>query len=340
MAKIREIAAHVGLSYDTVAQILSPSGRKRNLYSPDTQRRVIEAAAKLGYRSSNAARGVKTGILGNITLVMCTRIHTSYVPPEVLTGVRRAVTERGYHLSIAWLEEVAFEDPTFVPRIAREWSSDGLLVSYTLDVPTATLEAIHTSRQPAVFMNVDFPLASVRPDDFGAGMLATQHLIKLGHRRIQYADSDTLPQHITGEHPIHYYVRHRYEGYLTAMREAGLEPRASFGGRCEPPRDLSWLDAKPAPTAVVMPHDAAIAEMLLRMTRTGRDVPRDLSVVVCANSALNWAGYQFDVVQIPHEAVAYRATCRLLNRIVDAKADLSSEIVPCTLLSGNTTRPA
>ncbi|MBL8995596.1 MAG: LacI family DNA-binding transcriptional regulator, partial [Spirochaetia bacterium] len=62
---IKEIAKKVGLSYNTISNILNRG--MADLYRPETREQVIRAAAEAGYkvnRSAQTMRSQKTKIIG------------------------------------------------------------------------------------------------------------------------------------------------------------------------------------------------------------------------------------------------------------------------------------
>ncbi len=55
----KEIGRRLGLSQPTVSRILSGASRYR--VSPETRRRVLDAAAQMGYRPNALARSLRRG---------------------------------------------------------------------------------------------------------------------------------------------------------------------------------------------------------------------------------------------------------------------------------------
>lgn len=63
---IRDVAAAADVSITTVSHALNRKGK----VDPETRRRVLEAADRLGYRASRAARALRAGRTGTIALLM------------------------------------------------------------------------------------------------------------------------------------------------------------------------------------------------------------------------------------------------------------------------------
>jgi DNA-binding LacI/PurR family transcriptional regulator len=111
-------------------------------------------------------------------------------------------------------------------------------------------------------------------DAYGTG-LATNHLISLGHRRIAMIGG--TDQTSTG--------RDRYQGYLQAMRAAGLEPPEDW--RLPGPRTKqagfetaqAFLEHKDRPTAAVCFNDLVAIGLMNGIARAGLVAGTDISVV-------------------------------------------------------------
>src|SRR5690606_20386280 len=116
---------------------------------------------------------------------------------------------------------------------------------------------------------------TVLPDNRGGARAATQHLIEHGHRRIAFAGSLAQLD-----------LRERYEGYIEAHREAGIEPdpalvywtanNQEFDG-CEVGRRL--VEAGLPCSALVGGTDKTALGILQELQRSGYHVPDDLALV-------------------------------------------------------------
>jgi LacI family transcriptional regulator len=159
---------------------------------------------------------------------------------------------------------------------------------------TGLAEATHVTFAH-VFEGADIPPGAAVLVDFATGIeLATQHLLKLGHRRICLAINQ--PNGNLFAHPL-LLARSRHgqcaAGYERAMREAGAEQHVhTFWDRCPGPDDPGrrWqeLMLQPErPTAFVCASDAGAATILNWATELGLRVPDDLALTGCYNTP--WA---------------------------------------------------
>lgn len=134
----------------------------------------------------------------------------------------------------------------------------------------------------------------VAADNLRAARYATRHLVDLGHRRIGYlcvADEDGGPYGLGRPHPM----RPVYQGYLTALREAGIDeeyvipfPPTNFqeGGREALRSFIEQVDE--LPTGFVCDGDFRAAPLVQVLQEEGLRAPDDFSVVGVGNTP--WCG--------------------------------------------------
>ena len=122
---------------------------------------------------------------------------------------------------------------------------------------------------------------SVVNDDKESMHLAVEHLLSLGHRRIAHVGGP--PSADTG--------RHRREGFVEALKRAGLEPAAiehsqaytrSEGLRCA----AAVFERAPDLTALVTASDALAIGCLDYMKHHGIDCPGSVSITGHNNAQL------------------------------------------------------
>lgn len=331
---LKRIAAHCGLSAQTVTCVLNG---KAHLFRPETRERVLAAARELGYRPNAAAKAIRSGRFDCIALVLSPRSMESSLFGDFLDGVDRALAEAGLHLVHAPLP-TDWNGADDGPKILGQRLADGLLVNYNAGIPPSVVDGIARTGLPAVWVNCQRSADCVHPDDLGAGRMATEHLLALGHRRIAYLDQAYGA--LTPE--VHYSTRDRQTGYETAMRMAGLAPRVL---RSATPLSsdrrlasaLAWLRADDRPSAVVTysPFDALpvmhAATALLRLS-----VPQDLSLVTIDDQPADHLGVAMTTVVIPRYELGREAVAMLLARIAQPRRAAKPRMLPCRLVAGHT----
>jgi DNA-binding LacI/PurR family transcriptional regulator len=239
-----------------------------------------------------------------------------------------ALEEHHVHLNVAFLPDERLTDPAYVPRILREWTSDGLLVNYNKLLPPGLERVIAESSIPAVWLNHKRPTDACRPDDFAAGREATHALLALGHRRVAYCSFSYLHD------SQHYSEVDRRDGYLSAMSEAGLQAQlvdryaGAAGGYAG--RTALWaelLSAPDRPTAVIAYGGTASVNIVRAAERIGLRVPDGLSLATFGGSVV-YAGQDIDTWLVPEARMGREAVEMLLAKIADPGRPLPTRALP------------
>ena len=333
---LKRIAEHCGLSLQTVGAVMSG---KASLFRPETVAKVQAAAAELGYRPNSAAKAMRSGRFHSAALVLSDNPWRSTLFRPQITGMDRALLAAGMHLIHALIPEDDLRERGQVPKIIGELMADGLLINYNTGIPDALDQVITKHRLPAIWMNAKRAHDCVYPDDEGAGRLATEHLLKLGHRRIAYVDYC----HATTQPDQHYSACDRQAGYEQAMRAAKLTPRIITAPQSVPSAQIpqvarSWLLAKDRPTAVVTYCEREAEPILYVATALlGMSVPRDLGIVTISDEPADHTGVPLATVILPRYELGKVAVEMLLQRIASPKRSLPARALPVYLEAGAST---
>ncbi len=327
-----QIARECGLSAPTVSQILNDKGHR---YRQTTRQLVIETAERLGYRPNSSARAIATGRFGAVGLMVSTQTDTS-ITTRAVRGVQQALRPFNMHLNLAEIPTLDdAESEGHVPKLLRELSVDGLLITGSQTSPPRLIELLSKYNLPSIWINMKLDADAVYPDDFGAGRMGTEHLLAAGHRRIAYVTITAGP---------HYSCADRMEGYVASMRHAGLSPRTIVPEQTESLAELRQqarrLFSQPdRPTAV---FTYAIEEALcLQYTAVemGLKVPGDLSVLTIEDHPVTELGVTMDTLLIPNDRVGSEAVSMLMAKIENPRTELDSRPIPFTLHKGQTVGP-
>lgn len=333
---LKRIAEHCGLSLQTVGAVLSG---KEKLFRPETVAKVQAAAAELGYRPNSAAKAMRSGRFNSAALVLSDNPWRSVLFRPQLSGIDHALSAAGMHLVHALIPEDDLRERGQVPKIIGELMADGLLINYNTGIPDALDQVITKHRLPAIWMNAKRARDCVYPDDEGAGRLATEHLLQLGHRRIAYVDYC----HATSQTDHHYSAWDRQAGYEKAMRAAKLTPCVITSPQSVPTAQIpqvvrAWLEAADRPTAVVTYCEREAEPILYTATALlGMQVPRDLSIVTIADDPADHTGVPLATVILPRYELGEVAVELLVERIASPKRSLASRVLAVRLEPGVST---
>lgn len=328
---IKEIAKATGFSTQTVSRILNNNGKG---HKQDTCEKVMKVAEEMGYRPNSLARAMVLGKFGGVGLLLSTNSGKSYLPESLLSSIHDQLAERDLHLTIGRLPDSKLTDSDYLPKIMREWSCDGLLINYTDHAPEEMMDLIEKSRLPSVWINAKLSKNCVYPDDFGAGRLATEYLIRQGHRRIAYQNYRWGAR----MEEAHYSVIDRIEGYKAAMTDAGLEPmvlqeehKLNAPQRYE--KTKAWLALDQAPTAVICytnPEVIYAAGLEIGLNRA--DIP---AIVSFSDQPVVFAGQPMLTAHLDRADVGKAAVERLLHKLDHGNPDLAPVTIPYRMYLGH-----
>jgi LacI family transcriptional regulator len=267
---LKEIAQHAGVSPATVSLVL----RDSPLVAKPTRKRIQASIDTLGYVYDRSAANLRTRSTQTIGLIVCEITNPFYA--ELTAGIDGALDRAGWVAFLANTAESPARQDRFIERM-REQRVDGLLLSPAEGTDVDTIERLHRYGLPVVQMlrRVGKREADFVGPDFRLGMtLATEHLIRLGHKRIAYVGGGrrTSP------------VRDRGVGYRETMTRYGLPVGPIVG--CLPTREAgaaavgSLLRGKASdPTAVLCYNDVCAFGFLLGLTDKGLKAGSDCAVV-------------------------------------------------------------
>lgn len=262
-----DVARRAGVSHQTVSRVLNGSP----LVKDDTRERVLAAIRELGYRRNNAARMLATNRSGRIGMVSA---HLAlHGPSMIATAVQGAGHEAGYQVSAIGLLEISEESLRDAVDRLLDQAVEAIVVA------VAHRDAIHAVRGlsppiPVVLVQgvtAGEPMAAGIDQHAGA-LLATEHLLELGHRRIA---------HVSG--PLDWIeATQRRLGWRHAHDRRDLLPGPEVEGDWSA---ASGYDAgtrighSDDVTAVFVANDTMALGVLKALHECGRRVPEDVSVV-------------------------------------------------------------
>jgi len=295
-ATMMDIARDLDVSVVTVSKVLRNQGR----ISDATRKRVLLRAKQLNYQTNWVARSLVTRRTYTIGLLLPEFTHPFFA--EIARAVAQTVRPHGYHVVISCFEE----DPVLEACEADSLLArrvDGLIIASSQSPRSLGLfKKIQQQKVPYVL--IDRPIAGVRAsfvgvDNYAIGMLATEHLIARGCRRIA---------HLRG--PEVGIAAERLAGYRRALVRHGIRPNAEYvvcGGHrddtgYEGMRKL--LDLNPFPDGVFCYNDPVAIGAMRAILGVEFSLPGDICVVGAGNI------HYSDQVAVPLTTVD-QGTCRI-----------------------------
>lgn len=266
---VRKIANSLGVSVATVSRALN----NHPDVSPETRKRVLQAAQTTGYARSVGKR--PTNVIGLVYPSGPIQAGFGDFDSLVLTGIIRGANEQNYDVTIINLERDKDDLESFTQFFLRK------------GVRGVVIRALEATELAASIAGEGFPSIVIadRSDDPNVNYIdseslstsreAVEHLIGLGHRRIALATHNVLDSdHIDRE-----------AGYAQALQDAGIErdptltiraPASTEGGVIMLNHLLEHEDP---PTAIYLTNPLSTVGALHRCLQLGIRIPKDLSVV-------------------------------------------------------------
>ena len=269
MATLKDVAKLACVDVSTVSRALNNT----SYVHPETKERVYAAARELGYHPNVIAQALRQGKRHTIGVVV-PKLHMT-IFSEVLQGIEKQARELGYATLICTTNDDPRTEKDCLDRL-RGGFCDGIIIASTghnrrllRDIQAGGVEVVQLIRRQ------DPELSSVVADYVASGRDAVRFLYSRGCRRIGL---------INGYLHLAPY-RDRYEGYLQAVRELGLEELTShserevnsfrYGYECT----AALLDENPGLDAVVASVDVQGLGAIRAISERGLRIPEQIRVI-------------------------------------------------------------
>lgn len=263
------VAQLADVSPSTVSRILNGTAAVSEL----KKKAVDDAIAKLGFVPNPVARGLAGGRTFSIGVI--TQAIDSPFYGASLRGIEDALDPAGYSplfVSAHWnsASEARCIDVLRSRRVDGIIVLTGRLSDQALKTCAKSLPVVVTGRSLKAI-----GLFALNFDNFSGGLLATQHLIELGHQKIAFIAGDT-------EHPD---ATERLRGYQAALATARIAYNPDLviaGDYSEASGQVAvdlLLKSQQKFTAIFSANDQMALGAALGLYRHGLRVPQDVSVI-------------------------------------------------------------
>lgn len=274
MATLKTIAKEAGVSVMTVSNVINGNYSK---VSPTTIERVTAIIESSGYRPNMNARslvGRSSRIIGVIIPYISKERESFFRNPyysNMIGEIEKILREKNYFLMIRSIS--TFEEAEI---IFKNWNVNGAIflgilkkdvsfVQQRVNVPTVLIDSSEVEGNHIVHVNVD---------DYRGGYLATRYLLQNGHYKIAFISPSIESDGI---------VRKRFEGYVAALKEYGIELDLDLLLTVEVGyEDGIYLAEKIKElgvSAVFTTADIVAIGIIEGLKRIGIKVPNDISII-------------------------------------------------------------
>ncbi|MCF8241700.1 MAG: LacI family transcriptional regulator [Melioribacteraceae bacterium] len=272
---IKDVALKAKVSTATVSLVINGNNR----ISPETKRKVLKVIKELDYHPSKSARDLVSQKTGNIGFLL-TDDHFLRTEPfytRIFLGSEFEAGNTNYYILLATVPST-YNNNNSLPRFILERSIDGLIVAGK--VPEELLSKLSEYKLPLTFVDYKperqkYPVVLI--DNIHGGLLATNHLIEYGHKKIAFIGGDI-------SHPS---IRDRLTGYTRALDNAGINFNKNIIHTISPyPDRQNGYDAAKSIftknkniTAVFACNDAMAIGVMHYLKDNGYSIPDDVSII-------------------------------------------------------------
>jgi LacI family transcriptional regulator len=322
-----DVARLAGVSQPTVSRALRGDPR----VAESTRKKVLDAAAQLGYVASELGRSLATSSTRQVAMVADLR---NALYPVLVEPLHDAFAERGYRMVL--LAERGDDRATYERLLDR--SVDGVVLTTSM-IRSSLSKSLQERGVPFVELNrvsgrrkVD----GVSADNRGGAAAAARLLVEHGHERI------AAVMGATGASTS----RERESGFRSALESAGLmlpDSRLVHGGFGYEDGERGFAEVmtgRHRPTAVFCIGDTVAVGALNQARRMGLSVPGDVSIVGFDDLAIAaWPCFRLTTVGVQLDRMAAAAADLLVRRLGGDESPAGVEVFPTELVLRDTHGP-
>ena len=307
-----EVAKLAGVSQSAVSRVFTPGASS----SKRTSEKVLNAAAKLGYRPNILARSLITGRTRIIGLVVA--YLDNYFYPEAVELLSNALQKKGYHVLVFMASKTAGNIDDVLEEML-DYQVDGVIAA-SVAMSSDLAARCNAAGVPVVLFNRaqdDERLSAVTSDNIDGGQKVAKFLIAGGHKRLGY---------IAGWEGAST-QRDREAGFIEELKKhkRSLYAREVGNFNMDEARQAArkMFTAREIPDAVFVANDhMSFAVMDVIRFELGLKIPEQVSVVGYDDVPVaSWPAYDLTTVRQPVNRMVAETVSFLLECIVGQKTN-------------------
>lgn len=305
---LADIARELGISKMTVSRAINNDP----LVKTKTRERVLEASRRLNYQPNIFARALATNRSHLIGVIVPDLMHSYFA--EILHGVGIVARASKLQIVIGNSEEHVNREVSEVEALRSR--TDGLIIAPSLPQSKMNLYRKMIEDGTKIVLidrtldGLECPM--VRTDDVKVGLLATEHLIRLGHRKIGHLRGTTVST-----------SKYRLEGYKQALAKNDIRFEKSLVRDCGLMESdgyktmKAWIKEGNLPTAIFAVNDPAAIGAMQALSEAGIEVGEDVAIVGGGNI------HYGDMLRVPLTTVSWsrgemgQSAARLLIQLIE-----------------------
>lgn len=332
LPSVKDVALLAGVSMMTVSRALHQSDK----VSPETRKKVDEAAHQLGYVPSQIGRSLSTKKTRLIGIIIPSIRNPVFA--DLLQGMSDMLRRNGYHLLVGSSSGQPKEEEALAMAFLAH-RPEGLVLHGTT----------HTEELRSTLLRAGLPIVEsggleedpidmlVGYSNSDAAATGVRHLVECGYRKIGLITAPTANNERAAR---------RREGYLKIIREAGLPEKSSLMIEAHHGYE-SWdgealnrlLQREPNVDAVFCAGDVWAVGAALECQRRGWAVPDRLAIVgfddIPISSRITPS---LTTIRIPRYEIGRLGATLLLDRIAGHSLERAIVDVGFSLIKRESTR--
>ncbi len=335
MATIHDVAKKAGVSASTVSHVVN----RTRYVSEQTRQRVLQAMEELDYQPNRLARSLRSRRTHTFGVILPNSANPFFA--QVLLGVEAEAYDYGYNVILGNANDDPQRELDYLETLLSKQVDGVLLVSTgayseALDILTSRhTPVVMVDRTPGESYD-SFHIDTVYTDNRQGGILATEHILSWGHRRIGCI---TGPSLFTSS-------ASRVIGYRTALEAAGLpvDPDLIISGDFQHESGYraghQLLKLPQPPSALFVCNDLMAVGALCAIHEAGFRVPADISVVGFDDIPLaSFTVPRLTTIAQPAQRIGAVAVKLLIRRLQNREAPAQHELLPVRLIERDSCGP-
>ena len=270
-ATIKDIARQLHLSTSTVSRAL----RNAADVNIETKNAVQGLAAELDYHPNKLALSLLKKQTNTIGVIVP---NLDYVMSAMVKGIDEVALEAGFTVMVCQSNESYGRELVNTRRL-MDSLVDGFLISCSSETKIFDhFKKMIDRKIPLVIFdrdNADLDVPKVMLDNFAGGLLATEHLLDQGYKRIAILAG---PKNLS-------ISNQRLDGYLTALKNHGIKPDNDLIVHCDFNQHYAeiatkeLLAMKKRPDAFFAISDRMVIGAMIAIKEKGLKMPDDIGLV-------------------------------------------------------------
>lgn len=323
---IYDVAKKAGVAASTVSKYMN-----HGVLRKDVKQRVEDAIKELNYVPNELARGLKT--LKSFTVGIIIPTLDSSFTAQIISAIEKNLQQYGYGVIICDCDgkrEIELAKLNFLMH--------KLVDAYILLPSALTADDLKILDKTVILFDKpieNFETDTILIDNAQAGYTATKYLLERGHRDIAI---------LLGGKGV-YTSDLRYQGFLNAFREYGLEPNPDFVIHTDYTVNnaydltLNLMHRKKCPTAIFTTNSSVTMGCVMALNYLHLSIPDEISVIGFDNLIMaKISNPSLTIINQPLDEIGNKIAEILLSRIKGNKTAPITEVMDFDLIEGSSVK--